>query len=223
MQTFVRSALGALFAFSLVGCGGAQTPAAESPEPAAKAGKADDERAKTAKAEPKPADEPEEVDPRADGLRKASRPPGELITGPNLIYMFNFKESAVGKAAQERCSDQAGDSPREMAACMEKARSKVPFESVRFVKAGTGQNFFIVYNRYKGNLLKWNKVQYLPGEETADSITLNLFGKDEGIAPMAKVPRSISIDLPNDYTIVLNHPDHGAMYFDAKIGTLEEG
>jgi hypothetical protein len=137
--------------------------------------------------------------------------------------MFNFKESAVGKAAQERCSDQAGDSPREMAACMEKARSKVPFESVRFVKAGTGQNFFIVYNRYKGNLLKWNKVQYLPGEETADSITLNLFGKDEGIAPMAKVPRSISIDLPNDYTIVLNHPDHGAMYFDAKIGTLEEG
>lgn len=99
MQTFVRSALGALFAFSLVGCGGAQTPAAESPEPAAKAAKADDERAKTAKAEPKPADEPEEVDPRADGLRKASRPPGELITGPNLIYMFNFKESAVGKAA----------------------------------------------------------------------------------------------------------------------------
>ena len=222
MQTFVRSALGALFAFSLVGCGGAQTPSAESPESTAKTEKPEQEPKEAAKAEPKSADEPEEADPRADGLRKASRPPGELITGPNLIYMFNFKESEVGKTAQERCSEQ-GDSPREMAACMEKARSKVPFESVRFVKAGSGQNFFIVYNRYKGNLLKWNKVQYLNGEETADRITLNLVGKDEGIAPMAKVPRSISIDLPNDYTIVLNHPDHGAMYFDAKIGTLEEG
>jgi hypothetical protein len=221
MLTFVRSALGAVFAFSLMGCGAASTTPAESPESSTKKAESEQEPAKTAKAESKQA-EPEEVDPRADGLRKASRPPGELITGPTLIYMFNFKESEVGKAAQERCSQQAGDSPRDMAACMEKARSKVPVESVRFVKERSGQNWFITYNRYKGNLLKWNKVQYQPGEETADRITLNLFGKDEGIAPMAKVPRSISIDLPNDYTIVLNHPDHGAMYYDAKIGTLEE-
>lgn len=220
MMTMVRSALGALFAFSLVGCGAAQTPSAESPqaktEPAAKPAE------KTEKVASKPADEPAEVDPRADGLRKASRPPGDLITGPNLIYMFNFKESEVGKAAQETCSEQAGDSPKAMAACMEKARSKAQVESVRFVKAKSGEHWFITYNRYKGNLLKWHKVQYQAGEETDDRITLNLIGKDEGIAPMAKVPRSISIDLPNDYSIVLNHPDHGAMYFDAKIGTLEE-
>jgi hypothetical protein len=222
MMTMVRSALGALFAFSLIGCGAAQTPSAESPEAKAEPASKSDEP-KTAKAEAKKPDEPAEVDPRADGLRKASRPPGELITGGNLIYMFNFKESAVGKAAQERCSERAGDSPKEMAACMEKARSKVQVESVRFVKEGSGQHWFITYNRYKGNLLKWHKVQYLQGEETADSITLNLVGKDEGIAPMPKVPRSISIDLPNDYTIVLNHPDHGAMYFDAKIGTMDEG
>jgi hypothetical protein len=223
MKTIVRSALGALFAFSLIGCGGAEIPSAESPDTkAAKAAKSE-EPAKTAKAEPKQSEEAE-VDPRADGLRKASRPPGELITGPNLIYMFNFKESEVGKTAHERCSETAGDAPKNMAACMEKARSKVQVESVRFVKEkNSGQHWFITYNRYKGNLLKWHKVAYLQGEETPDSITLNLVGKDEGIAPMPKVPRSISIDLPNDYTIVVNHPDHGAMTFDAKIGTLEEG
>ena len=223
MMTIVRSALSALFAFSLVGCGAAHTPSAESPETqAAKPANAEEAPKTTAKADAKPAEEPAEVDPRADGLRKASRPPGDLITGPNLIYMFNFKESEVGKAAQERCSEQAGDSPKAMAACMEKARSKAQVESVRFVKESSGQHWFITYNRYKGNLLKWHKVQYQQGEETADRITLNLVGKDEGIAPMAKVPRSISIDLPNDYSIVVNHPDLGAMYFDAKIGTLEE-
>jgi hypothetical protein len=220
MKKTVRSALGAVFAFSLVACGASSTPPAESPEsqpPTAKAEKKPVEKVAEAKAE-----EPGEKDPRADGLRKASRPPAELITGPNLVYMFNFKESAVGKEAHERCSEQAGDSPRELAACMEKARSKVQVESVRFVKESSGEHFFITYNRYKGNLLKWHKVQFMPGEETADRITLNLVGKDKGIAPMARVPRSISIELPNDYTIVVDDPDHGAMMYDAKIGTLED-
>jgi hypothetical protein len=219
MKKTALSALRAVLAFSLVACGASSTPPADSPaspKPTAKAEKPPEKVAETQ------TEEPAEKDPRADGLRKASRPPAELITGPNLVYMFNFKESAVGKEARERCSEQAGDSPRELAACMEKARSKVQVESVRFVKESSGEHFFITYNRYKGNLLKWHKVQFMPGEETADRITLNLIGKDKGIAPMARVPRSISIELPNDYTIVVEDPDHGAMMYDAKIGTLED-
>jgi hypothetical protein len=187
--------------------------------------------AQAAKPDPKPAQaetqaatasEPSEADPRADGLRKPSRPPAELITGPNLVYMFNFKESAVGQAARERCAEGAQDTPREMAACMEKARGKVAVESVRFIKESSGALWWVTYNRYKGNLLKWHKVQYQPGEETNDSIKLNLIGKDKGIAPMARVPRTLSIALPNDYTIVVNDPEQGPMQYDAKIGMLED-
>jgi hypothetical protein len=105
---------------------------------------------------------------------------------------------------------------------MEKARGKVPVESVRFLKDKSGQHWWVTYNRYKGNLLKWHKVMYRPGDETDDKITLQLMGKDEGIAPMAKVPRSLLVELPNDYTIVLNDPDLGAMTYDAKIGTMED-
>ena len=220
MKKTVLSALGTVFAFSLIACGASSTPPAESPakDPTAKA----EQKPAASKVADNKAEEPAAKDPRADGLRKASRPPGELITGPNLVYMFNFKESAVGKEAHERCTEQAGDSRSELAACMEKARSKVQVESVRFVKESSGENWFITYNRYKGNLLKWHKVQFMPGEETDDRITLNLIGKDKGIAPMARVPRSISIELPNDYTIVVDDPDHGAMTYDAKIGTLED-
>jgi hypothetical protein len=219
MKKTVLSALGTVFAFSLIACGASSTPPAESPanDPAAKA-----EQKPAEKVAETSAETASEKDPRADGLRKASRPPGDLITGPNLVYMFNFKESEVGKAAHERCSEEASDSPRELAACMEKARSKVQVESVRFVKESSGEHWFITYNRYKGNLLKWHKVQFMPGEETDDRITLNLIGKDKGIAPMARVPRSVSITLPNDYTIVVDDPDHGAMTYDAKIGTLED-
>jgi hypothetical protein len=216
----------ALLATCSFGCASSNT-AARAPEPTPE---------RTAKAEPAaapetkeaPADQEKvaassgEADPRADGLRKPSRPPNDLITGPNLVYMFNFKESEVGRQAREKCQADFGESPRDVAACMEKARGKVPVESVRFLKDKSGQHWWVTYNRYKGNLLKWHKVMYMPGEETDDKITLKLLGKDEGIAPMPKVPRSLLVELPNDYTIVLNDPDLGPMTYDAKIGTMED-
>jgi hypothetical protein len=162
----------------------------------------------------------EEPDPRADGLRKASRPPAELITGPNLVYVFNFKESEAGIAAKKRCSDESEDRSA-VAACLEKARGKVPVELIRFIKEPNGDLWWVTYNRYKGNLLKWHRVQFQPGEEGADRITLNLIGKDKGIAPMARVPRHLEIELPNDYSIVVKDPENGTMFYDAKVGTMQ--
>jgi hypothetical protein len=216
----------ALLATCSFGCAASDTHVRApepTPERTAKAEPA--EKADAASTETAPEDKVAadgEPDPRADGLRKPSRPPNDLITGPNLVYMFNFKESDVGKQAREKCQADFADSPREVAACMEKARSKVPVESVRFLKDKSGQHWWVTYNRYKGNLLKWHKVMYKPGEETDDRITLNLIGKDEGIAPMAKVPRALQVELPNDYTIVLEDPEHGPMTYDAKIGTMED-
>jgi hypothetical protein len=221
MNRTARQALAAVFSVSLAACGGT-APEPRSPEPKPKPAVAAEKAQPAPELEAAAAPEPEEKDPRADGLRKASRPPNDLITGPNLIYMFNFRQSEVGQAAEQTCGERFGDSRRELAACMEKARSKVPVESIRFIKDPHGQHWWVTYNRYKGNLLKWHKVQYLPGEETDDRITLNLVGKDTGIAPMARVPRHLQVSLPNDYTIVVSDPDHGAMMYDAKIGTIDE-
>mgnify|MGYP000384719312 CR=1 FL=1 len=160
-------------------------------------------------------------DGAGDGLRKASRPPAELITGGNVVYVFNFKESAVGTAAQEACQrDSAGDLRAERE-CFEKARSQVPVESVRFVKDKSNQYWWVTYNRYKGNLLKWHRIQFMPGAETDSSISLTLIGKDKGIAPLARVPRALAINLPNDYSIVIQDPELGAMAYDAKIGLMD--
>jgi hypothetical protein len=211
-------------AITLAGC--ASTPAQPAKEPTsepnasgAKAPVAEAKKPAEKNADAKP-DEPEERDPRADGLRKASRPPADLITGPNLVYVFNFKESEIGQAAQERCTQQSDD-PGAVGACLQKARGKVPVELIRFIKEPSGQLWWVTYNRYKGNLLKWHRVQFQPGEETSDRITLNLVGEDKGIAPMARVPHHLEIELPNDYSIVVKDTEFGAMMYDAKIGTME--
>ena len=204
----------------LSGCASAQSPHAY-PSAIAKPAPAE-EPTEDESAEPKQsaAPAPTETDPRADGLRKASRPPADLITGPNLVYVFNFKESEVGMAAKERCTGQSDD-PGAIGACLAKARGKVPVELVRFIKEPSGDLWWVTYNRYKGNLLKWHRVQFKPGEATDDRITLNLIGDDKGIAPMPRVPRHLEINLPNDYSIVVNDHANGALYSDAKIVMMD--
>lgn len=162
-----------------------------------------------------------EAPPKDEGLRKASRPPIELITNPTVLYVFNFKESEVGKAAQAQCQASSGGAADTMAACLQKARGKVPVESVRFKKKGA-EYWWVTLNRYKGNLLKWHIIQFQVGVEEGDRVTLKPFGKDKGIAPMARIPAKLEIELPNDYSIIINDPEFGKMTFDAKIGAVEE-
>jgi hypothetical protein len=159
-------------------------------------------------------------DDSRDGLRKASRPPIDLLTGNNVVYVFNFPGSAVGTSAKEQCESKA-DNPAHARECVAKERSKIPVESVRFVKDGAGQYWWVTLNRYKGNLLKWHKIQFVPGKQDDDSVSLTLTGKDKGIAPMTRVPASLKVELPNDYSIVISDPEYGAMMYDAKIGLLD--
>ena len=166
-------------------------------------------------------DSPKTADESRDGLRKASRPPLEMLTGNNVVYVLNFAGSKVGTSAKERCESQHADDPAAARECLAKERGKLPVESVRFVKSASGQYWWVTYNRYKGNLLKWHSIQFLPGKADPDTVSLTLTGKDKGIAPVAHVPASLNIELPNDYSIVISDPEYGAMLFDAKIGLLE--
>jgi hypothetical protein len=191
-----------------------QGPAAAASAPTTPAVPAEAKAAEPVKGDsPKPTEEPR------DGLRKASRPPLDLLTGNNVVYVFNFSGSAKGEAAKAQCEGESD--PASVRACLAAERGKIPVESVRFVKDERGQLWWVTYNRYKGNLLKWHKVQFSPGKEDADTISLNLLGKDKGIAPMPRVPAALKVELPNDYSIVIRDPEHGDMMFDAKIGLMD--
>lgn len=216
-----------VLALVALGCASASPPPSASasseasPAPRAAPAAAPSEQASAPVAQPAEASEKPSDEPR-DGLRKASRPPLELLTGNNVVYVLNFPASKIGESAKERCeSEHAGD-PGATRECLTKERGKVAVESIRFVKDGSGQYWWVTYNRYKGNLLKWHRIQFLPGKADDDSVTLNLTGKDKGIAPMPKIPTFLNVELPNDYSIVVSDPEYGAMMYDAKIGLMEQ-
>lgn len=226
MRTVLRSNA-VVLALVVLGCASASPPpsasaSAEPGQPQATPVAAPAEPPSAPPAQPAAEASPKPVDEPRDGLRKASRPPLELLTGNNVVYVLNYSASKVGESAKERCeSEHQGDlgAARE---CLSKERSKVAVESIRFVKDPHGQYWWVTYNRYKGNLLKWHRIQFLPGKADADSVTLNLTGKDKGIAPMPKIPSSLNVELPNDYSIVVSDPEYGAMMYDAKIGLMEQ-
>jgi len=209
---------------SLIGCASPAAAPSTYPTAEGKAASKPSAPAATAQSEAGPSevskDAAKPADESRDGLRKASRPPLDLLTGNNVVYVFNFNGSAVGTTAKEQCESRA-DNPTAARECVAKERGKIPVESVRFVKDGHGQYWWVTLNRYKGNLLKWHKIQFLPGKQDADTVSLTLTGKDKGIAPMARVPNALNVELPNDYSIVISDPEYGAMMYDATIGLLE--
>jgi hypothetical protein len=190
-------------------------PRAETPVAAAKPAPTE------AATEPAGGESPKHVDDSRDGLRRASRPPIDLLTGNNVVYVLNFAGSKVGESAKELCDGQHSDDAGAARECFVKERGKVPVESVRFVKSASGEYWWVTYNRYKGNLLKWHSIQFVPGKADADTVSLTLTGKDKGIAPIPHVPASLNIELPNDYSIIVRDPERGPMLFDAKLGLLE--
>jgi len=214
----------------LAGCAAPAAAPASDPSNTAKAAKSPTKPAAApaeaeAEAAPSEASEespklPKREDEERDGLRKASRPPLDMLTGNNVVYVFNFAGSQVGTSAKEQCESK-NENPAQARDCVAKERGKIPVESVRFVKDGAGQYWWVTLNRYKGNLLKWHKIQFVPGKQDADTVSLSLTGKDKGIAPMAKVPAALNVELPNDYSIVIKDPEYGPMMYDAKIGLLE--
>jgi hypothetical protein len=38
---------------------------------------------------------------------------------------------------------------------------------------------------------------------------------------MARVPRRLEVDLPNDYSSLVKDPENGTMHYDAKIGMMD--
>ena len=230
MKFFRSNCLGFAWLCVSVGCGSAQTTAStevvvsKAASPAPSAAKAASRKETNSAVETDKASAGSESVPESsaqeEGLRKASRPPAELITNPTVLYVFNFGESDTGKSAKERC-EASGEGKSRVAECMAKAREKVPVESIRFVKKGA-EYFWITLNRYRGNLLKWHVIPFKVGEEGTDRVVIKPFGKDKGIAPMPKLPSALEITLPNDYSIVVKDPEFGNMTFDAKIGAIED-
>jgi hypothetical protein len=222
-----RYASGSLvvLALSLVGCGGSAKPAEE---PASEAAASD-----SASVAADTADKPETA-ANTDAGKTASKPSApadegpkptrsatDILTAPDVVFLFSFNDSEPKHAAEEKCNKKAANDPKKLNACMADERKNFPADGHRFKQDEKGQWWWITV-RQKGNrLVALHKIPVEMGEETATSVTLKPVGKDKGTSPMSP-PAKIVFEVPNDYQIALQDPKAGRLVFQAKIGVVTE-
>jgi hypothetical protein len=224
----------------IAACGGGAKPA-ESPEASADdkaaadkpadgdkadaakadAAKADSGKADAAKSDAKPdAKADSKPSAPADDGPKPTRTPTDILTAPDVLFLFSFNDSEAKQVAEDKCDKKAGNDAKKKNECMAAERKNFPPDGHRFKKDG-GQWWWITVRQNGNRLVTMHKIPFEFGEETPNSITLKPTGKDKGQAPM-NVPAKVVFEVPNDYQIALKDPKLGRLVFQAKIGVVTE-
>jgi hypothetical protein len=227
----MRRAHGLVFGLSLLvaACGGSQKPAedadaessastAESEADASPSGDGAPGDAGDEKADAKQEDAEEKTaEPASDTSGPAvKRTPKDLLTAPDVIFMFSFNASKVKEGAEERCEKKAKDDPKKKADCMTKEKAKIEVDGMRFEQE-KGKWYWMIVRRKGKTLVNLHKIPVEFTDETATSVTLKPVGKDEG-TKRGKGPGETKVEVPNEYQISIDDPTLGNMVYEAKIG-----
>ena len=208
----------------LVACGGSAPSPKEPEAEAEKPDAAESEKpAEDAKAEESKPEEKKDESAKSDSSSSGptvTRTAKDIVTAPDTLFMFSFNESDVKQKAEEACEGRSKGDPKKRAECMTKEKGKIDSDGVGF-KQENGKWYFLTIRRKGKVLTNLHKVPFEWGAETPNSVVLKITGKDTGTKP-GRFPNEVKIDVPNDYQIVLDDPEHGKMVYEAKIGLLSK-
>lgn len=224
MRVLSFCAVASLSLIFSVACGGgkpADAPEAETAPSASDAAPTGDAESGGAKTDAAPAGDAEAKKAEATDGPKPSRTPLDIITAPDVVFLFSFNDSEPKAAAEERCTKKAGENAKKMNECMAAERKKFPADGHRFKKDEKEQWWWITVRQTGNRLTALHKIPVEFGEETATSITLKPVGKDKGSSPMTP-PAKVEFEVPNDYQIAIKDPKAGRLVFQAKVGVVTE-
>lgn len=210
-------------------CGGSAPPAG-SPPPS-EAG-SESEKPAAAKTDSDSDSKPDEADaPKADSDSKKptkplddgpkpTRSPRDILTAPDVTFMFSFNESDVKQAAETKCTASSKNDQKTMNQCMAKARKAIEVDGYVF-KEKDGKWWWLTLRTEGKTLHTLHKLEIDFGAEEDRSIVIKPKGKDLGQAP-GRTPSSVTILVPNDYQIAINDSKLGKLVYEAKIGILSQ-
>jgi hypothetical protein len=213
----VTVALFGLF-LALSGCGGGAAKEADAPKKDAKSSsKSGDEEAaaKQTKESAKKKAEPVE-----DTSPKPTRTAQDIITAPDVSFVFSFANSEVGEKAEASCAKKSKDNPKKQNQCMAKERKEIVADIQNFTKDKAGKFWWTIARMQGSKLRTLHKIQVEFADDKADSVTIKPVGKDRGTKPWGNPPAKVVIKVPNEFSMELDDPTYGKMVYEAKIGIV---
>lgn len=168
-------------------------------------------------------------------LNKPSRI--DLMLGGETAYLIDWQRSGALELAKSNCTPKfvatpPADETQEQAdqrideqakkfdECMLKARERFVADVLRFRRDGLGHVEFVVYRR-NGSALKElyvGKVQL--DQPSMETVKVDVKGASVGQRPIMRDRNQFEIRMPNSYSIELDDPQYGKLYYDEKVGLV---
>ena len=216
----------------LAACGGQSSPAntakpadsaeapPEKPDAAADKGDGAPDKGDAEQAEAKKADKP--AAKPVDDSPKPTRSAQDILTAPDVVFMFSFNDSDVKQAAESKCTAASGNDPKKLNQCLAKARKAPGLDVDGYRFKQKDNKWYWLTLRTQGKVVHTtHKFEIEFGPEKPGSVTFKPKGKDLGSAP-GHAPASVTFEVPNDYQIVFNDPKLGKLVYEAKIGVASD-
>jgi hypothetical protein len=180
-------------------CGGSSTPEPDTPKDFVEEG----EEQPTGEAPEEPAPEEEPVDEGPPG--PSGKTPKEILESEGIRFVLSFNSSEVGIEAGERCDKKHKDDPKGRNQCMKTARATVKEDVMHFELGKLGKWVWTTSTQRGSTLKQLKQVNFTWGKETKNSIEITT-SRDEKVV----------VGVPNNYSIVIDHPTHGKLTYDSK-------
>jgi len=219
MRTF-----GALVVLLMLGGCGGSTPAADSPADESKSTAEADEQegASDATASDSSSDEPaEKAEPAEESAPKKEAK--DLLTQEGTSYLYNFAKSEAGEKAKEKCEKASGDDAEKNAKCMSKASKGVKPQGFKFERDKESEDgwLFVRFEINGNRPVETNRIKAEFVDDTGTKVTIKTQGPDKGRGGKG-VPASFEIEVPDDYTLIINEPARGKSVYEPKLGLFDE-
>jgi hypothetical protein len=194
------------FALGLFACGGSPAPEAVTPEPLP-------EPPVTAEAlpEPEPAPEPPQ---EAAPPRKAAK---DFLLEPGWDFVLSYSESDIKAKTEEECEAKSKGNEDKARECASKAEADMANDRLKFAKDDKGNWWLVLLGKQKGKEIIYTRVQVEVANEEVEKLVLTPKGKDMGKKPIKKLPSELAVEMPDEYSVILQHPDRGKLVYKVKV------
>jgi hypothetical protein len=160
---------------------------------------------------PEPVEEPA-VEAPVEAPTPVVPSPTEIVTAGGT-FMFSFADSDVKAKTEEDCSKKSKGDEDKTAACVQKVADAGAKEGIRFEKDEEDNWWWVSFGEAAGKEQIFNKVKFTIGGEEGRTLTLKPEGKDLGKKPMRKLPEEVTLDVPDESTVVMTDPKKGKLVY----------
>jgi hypothetical protein len=130
--------------------------------------------------------------------------------GTGWDFVLSFSDSDSKGKAQEECEKKSKGDEAKTKDCLTKAEADAANDRIKFAQDDKGGWWFIYLGKVKGKEIIYNKIQVDIAKEETDKLTLTPKGKDGGKKPIKKLPTELVVEMPDEYSVILQHPDRSS-------------